>query len=49
MVTVVVPAALGGHPLTDAVTEYVPVAAVVTLAIVGFCEEEVKPFGPVQE
>jgi hypothetical protein len=32
-----------------AVTEYVPVAAVVALAMVGFCSAEVKPFGPVHE
>ena len=34
--TVVVPAALGGHPPTVAVTEYVPAFAEVTFAIVGF-------------
>ena len=45
-VTVVVPAA-EVQPLTVTVTEYVPVAAVVALAIVGFCRAEVKPFGPV--
>ena len=43
---VVDPAALV-HPLTVTVTLYVPAAANVTLAIVGFCNEEVKPFGPV--
>ena len=32
-----------------AVTEYVPEAAVVTPAIVGFWEVDVKLFGPVQE
>ena len=37
-----------GHPLIVAITEYVPAAAVVTLAIEGFCEDEVKLFGPVQ-
>jgi hypothetical protein len=37
------------HPPTVAVTEYVPLAAVVTLEIEGFCEEEVNPFGPVHE
>ena len=37
------------HPATVAVTEYVPAFAVVTLPIVGFCEEDVKLFGPVQE
>lgn len=47
-VTTVVPAALV-HPPTVTVTEYVPVAAVVAPAIDGFCTEEVKPFGPVQE
>ena len=34
---------------TVAPTEYVPEAAVVTAAIVGFCKVEVKPFGPVHE
>ena len=29
--------------------EYVPVAAVETFPITGFCEAEVKLFGPVQE
>src|SRR5438067_13135014 len=29
-------------------TEYVPASAVVALARVGFCCEELKPFGPVQ-
>ena len=33
---------------TVAVTEYVPVAAVVADDIVGFCEVEVNPFGPAQ-
>jgi hypothetical protein len=31
------------------VTEYVPASASVALARVGFCCDEVKPFGPVQE
>jgi hypothetical protein len=30
------------------VTEYVPAMAVVTFAIVGFCNDDVNPFGPVQ-
>jgi hypothetical protein len=47
-VTVVVPALLE-HPPTLAVTEYVPVARVVAAAIEGFCEVEVKLFGPVHE
>ena len=47
-VTVVVPAA-EVQPLTVTVTEYVPLAAVVALVIVGFCCAEVKPFGPVHE
>ena len=46
-VAVVVPAVLV-HPLTVAVTLYNPVAAVVALAIVGFCKVDVKPLGPVQ-
>ena len=49
MVTVVVPLALAGHPLTVVVTEYVPGAAVVTPAMVGFCDDEVKLLGPVHE
>ena len=44
--TVVEPAALV-HPLTVTVTLYVPAAANVTLAIVGFCNTEVNPLGPV--
>ena len=47
--TVVVPAALGGHPPTMAETEYVPLRAVVTPAMVGFCKVEVKEAGPVHE
>jgi hypothetical protein len=36
------------HPLTVAVTSYVPAIAVVALLLtVGFCDEEVNPFGPV--
>ena len=46
-VTVVVPAE-EAHPATVAVTLYVPLSAAVTLAIEGFCCEEVNPFGPVQ-
>ena len=44
--TVVVPAA-EVQPLTVTVTEYVPAPAVVALARVGFCSDEVKLFGPV--
>jgi hypothetical protein len=47
-VAVTVPAALV-QPFTVTVSEYVPVAATVTPDIDGFCEEEVNPFGPVQE
>jgi len=46
-VTLTVPAELV-HPLTVAVTLYCPVAAVVALDIVGFCNVDVNPFGPVQ-
>ena len=46
--TFVVPAA-DVHPPTVMVTEYVPASAVVALERVGFCVEEVKPFGPVHE
>jgi hypothetical protein len=44
--TAVVPAALV-HPPTVTVTLYVPAAAKVTPAIVGFCNVELKLFGPV--
>jgi hypothetical protein len=44
--TLVVPAA-DVHPLTVTVTEYVPASAVVEFARVGFCNADVKPFGPV--
>jgi hypothetical protein len=47
--TVVVPATLV-HPLTVAVTEYVPAIAVVALALTdGSSDVEVNVFGPVQE
>ena len=44
--TFVVPAA-EVQPFTVTVTEYVPASAVVAFARVGFCCDEVKPFGPV--
>ena len=47
-VTIVVPAE-PVQPAMVAVTEYVPEAATVAAAIVGFCEEEEKLLGPVQE
>ncbi len=47
-VIVIVPAALV-QPETVAVTEYVPAANTVTDVIVGFCKDDVNPFGPVQE
>src|SRR5436309_3528006 len=46
--TEVVPAA-EVQPLTVTVTEYVPASAVVAFVRVGFCNDEVKPFGPVHE
>ena len=46
--TFVVPAA-EVQPLTVMVTEYVPASAVVALERVGFCREDVNPFGPVHE
>ena len=46
-VTVTDPATLV-QPLTVAVTLYCPAAAVVTFTIVGFCNVDVNPFGPVQ-
>lgn len=36
------------QPLTVTVTVYIPLAAVVTLGILGFCRVELKLFGPVQ-
>ena len=33
--------------MTVTVTEYVPASAVVAFAFVGFCNAELKPFGPV--
>jgi hypothetical protein len=47
-VTAMLPAELV-HPATVAVTEYVPLAAMVAAGIDGFCNAEVKLFGPVQE
>jgi hypothetical protein len=47
-VTATVPARLV-QPPTVTVTEYVPLAAAVTAAIVGFCNEDEKLFGPVHE
>src|SRR5437667_11017922 len=44
--TFVVPAA-EVQPLTVTVTEYVPASAAAAVARVGFCCDEVKPFGPV--
>ena len=49
LTTMFVDPAADAHPLRVIVTEYVPASAVVALARVGFCSEEVKPFGPVQE
>jgi hypothetical protein len=46
--TEVVPAA-EVQPLTVTVTEYVPASAVAAFARVGFCNEDVKPPGPVHE
>src|SRR5437763_1214597 len=43
--TPVVPAA-EVQPLTVIVTEYVPASAVVAFARVGFCRDDVNPFGP---
>ena len=37
------------QPLFDAVREYVPAFAVVIFAIVGFCDDELKPLGPFHE
>src|SRR2546423_1778044 len=35
------------QPLAVTVSEYVPASATLAFARVGFCSEEVKPFGPV--
>ena len=43
--TLVVPAA-EVQPVTVIVTEYVPASAVAAFERVGFCSDEVKPFGP---
>jgi hypothetical protein len=45
----VVEAELLVHPFTVTVTEYVPDAAVVAEVIDGFCNDDVKPLGPVHE
>ena len=37
-----------GHPATVANTEYTPLAMVCVFAILGFCEVDVKLFGPLQ-
>ena len=37
------------QPFTVAITLYVPVAKTVGLAMLGFCNVDVNPFGPVQE
>ena len=44
-ITLVVPAA-EVQPLTVIVTEYVPASASVAPERVGFCRDDVKPFGP---
>jgi hypothetical protein len=46
--TFVVPAA-DVQPFTGTVTEYVPASAVVEFDRLGFCDDEVNPFGPVHE
>jgi hypothetical protein len=46
--TAVVPAA-EVHPFVVTVTLYVPVAAIVTEPMEGFCADELKLFGPVHE
>ena len=43
--TLVVPAT-EVQAFTVMVTEYVPASAVVALPRVGFCSDDVKPFGP---
>ena len=37
------------HPFTVALTEYTPEAFTAALGIVGFCDEELNPPGPVHE
>ena len=48
MVTATVTVASGGHPGTDAVMEYVPVALVETPGMVGSSAVDVKLLGPLQ-
>ena len=48
VLTAVVPA-VPAQPATVAVTLYVPALAIKALTIVGFCNVDVNPFGPVQE
>jgi hypothetical protein len=45
--TLTVPGALV-HPPAVEVTEYMPVASVDAAVIVGFCNDEVNEFGPLQ-
>ena len=47
-VTVTLPAALE-QLFKVAVTKYVPDALVFAFGMVGFCNEELNPFGPVHE
>ena len=37
------------HPATVTLTEYVPASVSVEFAMLGFCDDEVNPFGPAQE
>ena len=46
--TTLVDAPLDEQPFDEVKTVYDPDAAVVTLVIVGFCNDEVNPLGPVQ-
>ena len=49
IVTVADPDPPAAHPGTVTETEYVPAAAVLTPAMLGFCTASVKPLGPFQE
>ncbi len=49
LTTTLVDPAAEVQPATVMVTKYVPASAVVAFGRVGFCCEELKPFGPVHE
>ena len=48
LTTTLVELALLEQPFADVVTEYDPEFIIATLFIIGFCNVDVKPFGPAQ-